>query len=165
VPMFLSECGGLSSVAICIMALAVVVVVSVWVLQLLMWAADVDDRGVVASMGDWGVVLGAMGAGWGLFFVWVAVLLVLGVVCILKSAGSAIFAFFIRVGPLSSSSSIWVATHRHLGVVVVCVAVTSVWGAAWVLTLIQVVVAVWVSTSTVVMALVWVSASSRRTTP
>ena len=68
------------------MALAVKVVALVWVLQLLMWVADVDGRGMVASMGDWGVVLGAMGAGSGLFFVWVAISLVLGVICILKSA-------------------------------------------------------------------------------
>ena len=86
VPAFLSECSGSSSVAICIMALAVGVVVSVWVLQLLMWVADVDGRGMVASTGDWGVVLGATGAGLGLFFIWVAISLVLGVVCILKLA-------------------------------------------------------------------------------
>jgi len=74
------------SVAVCITALAVEMVASVWVLQLLMWAADVDGRGVVASTGDWGVMLGATGAGLGLFFIWVAISLVLGVVCILKSA-------------------------------------------------------------------------------
>jgi len=70
VPAFLSECSGSSSVAVCIMVLAVEVVALVWVLQLLMWAADMDGRGVVASMGDWGVMLGAMGAGSGLFFIW-----------------------------------------------------------------------------------------------
>jgi len=43
-------------------------------------------RGVGASFtGDWGVMLGATGAGLGLFFIWVAVSLVLGVICILKS--------------------------------------------------------------------------------
>jgi len=55
VPAFLSECGGSSSVAVCITVLAVEVVASVWVLQLLMWVADVDGRGVVALMGDWGL--------------------------------------------------------------------------------------------------------------
>jgi len=57
-----------------------------------------------------GVMLGATGAGSGSFFIWVAISLVLGVVCILKLAGSAIFAFFIGVGPSSSSGSVWVAT-------------------------------------------------------
>jgi hypothetical protein len=89
------------------------------------------------------------------------------VVWVLESTRSVVSAFFVEVEVSSSGGSVCRAAHRRSWAGLVCTAVSTAVGAAWVLTLTVVVTAgvVWTSTLLVVTSSVWVSASSSKTAP
>ena len=89
--------------------------------------AAVVTGDVAALARDGGLVTQAVGAG-GSVSVWVAILLVLGVVWALRSTQSVVSAFFVRVGFSSSGGSVWRAAHQRSGLLLVWEAVSVVVG-------------------------------------